>query len=71
MFATVENGGMLCFAGRGHYVLDDGGEGEYGSIIEIWVVFVSEIEMGSSMAFGIRLREIVGVGVYCKNDVPG
>ena len=42
MFATIEKGGKLCFAGQGHNMLDDGEVGDYGSIIEIWVIFVSE-----------------------------
>ena len=52
MFATIEYGSKLFFAGQGHNMFEIGGEGEYGSIMEIWVVFVREIEIGSSTAFG-------------------
>ena len=45
MFATIEKGGKFCFASQDHDVFDVEGEGKDDFIIEIWVVFVSVIEM--------------------------
>ena len=71
MFATIEKSSELCFTSQGHSMLDDGREGKYGSIIEIQVIFVSEIEMSSGAADSIWLREIGSIGVCDKSHVTG
>ena len=53
MFAIIEKGSKFCFAGRGHDIFDDGVECKNSSMVKIWVVFVSEVEMHGSVTFGI------------------
>ena len=55
MFATIVKGSKFCFAVQGHDAFDDEGEGKNGSIVEIWVVFVSEIEIRCSITFAFGL----------------
>ena len=59
----------LCFACQYHGMFDDRGEGEYSSIIEIGVDFVSKIEVGNGCAFGIGLVEIGGIDEDSKDHV--
>ena len=55
MFATIEKGRRFYFTGQGHDMFDDGGEARECSIVEIGLVFVSEIEMCCRMTFGFCL----------------
>ena len=71
MFATIGKVSKFFFAGQGHAMFDDGGEGKNSSIVEIWVVFVSEVEMHGSATFGIWFGQRGDIGVNYKDHVIG
>ena len=66
-FATIERDSKFCFTGQCHDMFDDKEDGKDCSILYIWVVFVSEIEIHSSMTFGIWFGHTGCIGGNCKD----
>ena len=52
-------------------MFDDGGQGEYCTIVEVFVIAVGEIEVTSRSAFATRFRKVGGVGVDRQYRVAG
>ena len=47
----------------------DGGQGEYGAVVEVFVIAVGEIEVTSRPAFATWFEKVGKVGVDCQYHV--